>query len=167
MSKIEVGKKAPAFTLKDQDGEKHSLKDYAGRHVVLFFYPKDATSGCTKEACGFRDALSEFEGMDAQVLGVSILDVKSKRKFADKEGLTYPLLADDRVGEDGKPDPAVATKYGVWVEKSMYGKTYMGIERVTYLIGPDGKVVERWDKVKVPGHVEAVKLRLEESMAGA
>ena len=167
MSKVEVGKKAPAFTLKDQDGEKHALKDYAGKHVVLFFYPKDATSGCTKEACGFRDELPKFEAMDAQVFGVSILDSKSKKKFADKEDLNYPLLADEKVGEDGKPDPVVAQKYGVWVEKSMYGKTYMGIERVTYLIGPDGKVVERWDKVKVPGHVEAVKTRLEEAMASA
>ena len=156
MPLIDPGKKAPAFSLKDQDETKHALKDYAGRPVVLFFYPKDMTSGCTVEACGFRDLLPKFERIDAQVFGISILDVKSKKKFADKEGLTYPLLADDRVGDDGKPDPVVSAKYGVWVEKSMYGKTYMGIQRTTYLIGADGKVAERWDKVKTTGHADAV-----------
>lgn len=167
MNKVDTGKKAPAFTLKDQDGEKHALKDFSGSHVIIFFYPKDATSGCTKEACGFRDALPDFEQLDAHVLGISILDTKSKKKFADKESLNYPILADDRTGEDGKPDPMVAQKYGVWVEKSMYGKTYMGIERTTYLIGPTGKVIERWDKVKVPGHVDAVRARLEQELAQA
>lgn len=165
MAKIEPGKKAPAFTLQDQDGTKRALKDYSGKHVVLFFYPKDATSGCTKEACGFRDALSDFESLDAAVLGISILDTKSKKKFAEKEKLNYPILADDRVNEDGKPDPLVADKYGVWVEKSMYGKTYMGIERTTYLLSPTGKVLERWDKVKVPGHVDAVRQKLEQEHA--
>ncbi|MEM8757987.1 MAG: peroxiredoxin [Planctomycetota bacterium] len=155
-SLIEPGTKAPAFTLADQDGVKHKLSDYAGRPVVLFFYPKDLTSGCTSEACQFRDLMPKFEGVDAQIFGISILGTKSKKKFADKEGLPYPLLADDREGDDGKPDPAIAQKYGVWVEKSMYGKTYMGIQRTTYLIGPDGKVAQRWDKVKVPGHAEAV-----------
>lgn len=156
MALIEPGKKAPAFTLKDQDEVKHALKDCAGRPVVLFFYPKDATSGCTKEACGFGDLLPDFEKVGTRVFGISILGTKSKKKFADKEGLTYPLLADDRVGEDGKPDPVVCAKYGVWVEKSMYGRTYMGIERTTYLIDAQGKVARRWDKVKVPGHVEEV-----------
>ena len=156
MPLIDPGKKAPAFTLKDQDGVKHALKDHAGRHVVLFFYPKDMTSGCTSEACQFRDLLPKFEKIDAAVFGVSILGEKSKKKFAEKEGLNYPLLADDRLGEDGKPDPAICQKYGVWVEKSMYGKTYMGIQRTTYLIGPTGKVLERWDKVKTTAHAEAV-----------
>ncbi len=160
MPLIEPGKRAPAFTLKDQHGEKHALKAYSGRHVVLFFYPKDMTSGCTREAHDF-DALSgKFDKAGAVVLGVSILSVESKKKFADKESLRIPLLADDRVNEAGKPDPVVCAKYGVWVEKSMYGRTYMGIVRTTYLIGPDGKVVRRWDKVKVPGHAEAVLAEL-------
>ncbi|MGP1272128.1 MAG: peroxiredoxin [Phycisphaerales bacterium] len=156
MPPIEPGKKAPAFTLADQDGVKHKLGDYAGRPVILFFYPKDLTSGCTDEACQFRDLLPKFAKSEAQVLGISILGTKSKKKFADKEGLPYPLLADDRENDEGKPDPVVAQKYGVWVEKSMYGKTYMGIERTTYLIDGDGKVAQRWDKVKVPGHAEEV-----------
>jgi len=156
MPLIDPGKKAPAFTLADQRGHKHRLSEYAGRPVVLFFYPKDMTSGCTKEACGFRDLSAEFEQAGAVVLGVSILGIGSKAKFADKEGIGYPLLADDRTGEDGKPDPVVCPKYGVWAQKSMYGRTYMGIQRTTYLIGTDGKVAQRWDKVKVPGHPEAV-----------
>ncbi|MAY73502.1 MAG: peroxiredoxin [Phycisphaerae bacterium] len=156
MPLIDPGKKAPAFALNDQDGTKHALKDYAGRAVVLFFYPKDLTSGCTEEACGFRDALPKFEKIDAQVFGISILGVKSKKKFAEKEGLNYPLLADDRLNDEGKPDPLVSQKYGVWVEKSMYGRRYMGIARTTYLIGPDGLVVERWDKVKTKDHAAEV-----------
>ena len=156
MPQIQPGKKAPAFTLADQDGVKHKLADYAGSPVILFFYPKDLTSGCTDEACQFRDLMPKFGKSKAQVLGISILDSKSKKKFADKHGLAYPLLADDRETDDGKPDPLVAQKYGVWVEKSMYGKTYMGIERTTFLIDADGKVAKRWDKVKVPGHAEDV-----------
>jgi peroxiredoxin Q/BCP len=155
-TKAQAGKKAPAFSLKDQSGTTHAIKDYAGQKLVLFFYPKDNTSGCTKEACGFNDELKKFEKAGAKVLGISILDEKSKAKFADKHGLTYPLLADSREDGDGKPDPVVAQKYGVWVEKSMYGKTYMGIERTTFLIGEDGTILRRWDKVKVPGHVEEV-----------
>lgn len=156
MPLIDPGKKAPAFTLADQDGKEHSLNDYTGQPVVLFFYPKDATSGCTVESCDFRDRLPKFKRSKAQVLGVSILGTKSKKKFADKESLTYPLLADDAENDEGKPDPKIAQKYGVWVEKSMYGRKYMGIERTTYLIDADGKVAKRWDKVKVPGHAEEV-----------
>ncbi len=156
MPLIDPGKKAPAFTLKDQDEKKHSLKDYAGSPLVMFFYPKDMTSGCTQEACDFRDLGKAFQKIGAAVVGVSILPPKSKKKFADKEDLSYPLLADDRVNEEGKPDPVVCPKYGVWVEKSMYGKTYMGIQRTTYLIDADGKVAKRWDKVKVPNHAEEV-----------
>jgi len=155
-SKAHPGKKAPAFSLKDQTGTTHALKDYAGKKLVIFFYPKDSTSGCTAEACGFNDDLKAFEKAGAKVLGISILDEKSKAKFAKKNGLTYPLLADSHEDDDGKPDPAIAQKYGVWAEKSMYGKTYMGIERTTFLIGEDGKILRRWDKVKVPGHVEEV-----------
>jgi peroxiredoxin Q/BCP len=156
MPLIEPGKKAPAFALKDQDGVVHRLSSYAGRPVVLYFYPKDDTSGCTAQACAMRDALPDFTASGAAVLGVSILDTKSKARFARKHGLNFPLLADDALDEHGKPSPMVAQKYGVWVEKSMYGRRYMGIERTTYLIGPDGKVVRRWDKVKVPGHAEEV-----------
>lgn len=156
MPLIDPGKKAPAFTLKDQDEKKHSLKDYAGSPLVMFFYPKDMTSGCTQEACDFRDLGKAFQKIGAAVVGVSILPPKSKKKFADKEDLSYPLLADDRVNEEGKPDPVVCAKYGVWVEKSMYGKAYMGIQRTTYLIDADGKVARRWDKVKVPGHADEV-----------
>lgn len=150
------GARAPAFALKDQDGVTHRLKDYAGAPLVLFFYPKDNTSGCTKEACAFRDLSPDFSKLGCPVLGVSILDTKSKAKFAAKHELNFPLLADDRVDADGKPDPEVAQKYGVWVEKSMYGRTYMGIDRTTILIDADGEVAQRWDKVKVPGHAEEV-----------
>lgn len=152
MARIEPGRKAPAFSLEDQDGITHKLSDYAGSPVVLFFYPKDSTSGCTDEACQFRDLGAKFRKLGAQVLGISILPPKSKKKFAEANDLDYPLLADDATNDEGKPDPKISAKYGVWVEKSMYGRKYMGIERVTYLIGPDGKVVRRWDKVKVPGH---------------
>lgn len=156
MALIEIGKKAPAFNLKDQHGVSHRLSALKGTPVVLFFYPKDMTSGCTREACEFRDLSSEFTLAGTTVFGISILPPKSKLKFAEKESLSYPLLADDRVNSEGKPDPVVSAKYGVWVEKSMYGRTYMGIDRTTYLIDADGKVAQRWDKVKVPGHADAV-----------
>ena len=148
MPLIEPGKKAPAFSLKDQHGNVHRLSDYEGRPVILYFYPKDDTPGCTKESCDFQAQLPAYKRRKAAVLGVSILDEKSKAKFASKYGLTFPLLAD--------PDHEVAEKYGVWQEKSRYGRRYMGIARTTYLIGADGKVVQRWDNVKVDGHAEAV-----------
>ena len=148
MSLIDPGKKAPAFSLKDQRGQIHKLSDYAGRPVILYFYPKDDTPGCTKEACAFRDNLPKFGKSKAAVLGVSVLDEKSKAKFAEKYSLTFPLLAD--------PEHEVIEQYGAWQEKSMYGKKYMGVARITYLIGADGKVVKRWDGVKVDGHAEEV-----------
>ena len=148
MPLIDPGKKAPAFALKDQTGATHRLSDYAGRHVILYFYPKDDTPGCTQESCEFQASLPAVTRRDAVVLGVSILDEKSKAKFADKHGLTFPLLAD--------ADHEVAEKYGVWQEKSNYGRKYMGIARTTYLIGPDGKIEQRWDNVKVNGHVDEV-----------
>lgn len=148
MPLIEPGRKAPAFKLNDQEGNPHALADYAGRPVVLYFYPKDDTPGCTAESCAFRDNLPKFTAGKAAVLGVSILDEKSKAKFAAKYNLTFPLLAD--------ADHAVAEKYGVWQEKSRYGRKYMGIARTTYLIGPDGTVRRRWDNVKVDGHAEDV-----------
>jgi peroxiredoxin Q/BCP len=148
MPLIDPGKKAPAFTLKDQHGQAHSLSDYAGRPVVLYFYPKDDTPGCTKESCDFRDNLPRFKKSKAAVFGVSVLDEASKAKFAGKYGLNFSLLAD--------ADHDVAEKYGTWQKKINYGKEYMGIVRTTYLIGPDGKVVKRWDKVQVDGHAEDV-----------
>jgi len=148
MPLIDEGKKAPAFALEDQDGKTHRLKDYAGRPVVLYFYPKDDTPGCTVEACAFRDATADFAKVKAVVLGVSVLDTKSKAKFAKKHGLKFPLLAD--------ADHAVADAYGAWQEKSMYGRKYMGVARITYLIGPDGKVLKRWDKVSPATHASEV-----------
>jgi peroxiredoxin Q/BCP len=148
MPLIDVGKKAPAFRLHDQKGEPHALSDFAGRPVILYFYPKDDTPGCTTESCAFQSNLPKFKAGKAAVLGVSILDEKSKAKFAEKYGLTFPLLAD--------ADHDVAEKYGVWQQKSRYGRNYMGIVRTTYLIGPDGKVARRWDNVKVDGHAEEV-----------
>jgi peroxiredoxin Q/BCP len=154
MSAIEVGKKAPAFSLKDQAGRTHTLSEYAGRPVVLYFYPKDDTPGCTKEACAFRDEAPALKNRKAVVLGVSILDVASKKKFADKHRLDFPLLAD--------ADHAVADKYGAWGEKSLYGRKFMGVARMTYLIGADGRVARRWDKVKVDGHAGEVLRALDE-----
>jgi peroxiredoxin Q/BCP len=145
---IEPGQKAPAFALTDQHGKTHRLSDYAGRPVVLYFYPKDDTSGCTKEACAFEANLPRLKSRNAVVLGVSILDAASKAKFADKYDLTFPLLAD--------ADHAVAEKYGVWQKRSLYGRLFMGISRTTFLIGGDGKVLKRWDKVKVDGHADQV-----------
>jgi peroxiredoxin Q/BCP len=154
MPLIDPGKKAPAFRLEDQTGKTHALADYAGRPVVLYFYPKDDTPGCTTETCEFRDTLPNFESSRTVVLGASILDVASKAKFAARHNVTFPLLADE--------DNAVAEKYGVWQEKSQYGRTYMGIVRTTYLIGPDGRVARRWDKVKVDGHAAEVLAAVKE-----
>ena len=148
MSLIDPGKKAPSFALRDQNGQTHRLSDYTGRPVVLYFYPKDDTPGCTQETCEFQSTLPALKPKKAVVLGVSILDAKSKAKFATKHGITFPLLAD--------ADHTVAERYGVWQEKARYGRKYMGIVRTTYLIGPDGKIAQRWDKVKVDGHAEAV-----------
>ena len=152
MPLIEPGRKAPAFALKDQHEKTHRLSDYEGRFVVLYFYPKDDTPGCTQESCDFQASLPRLERRDAVVLGISILDSASKARFADKHGLTFPLLADQ--------DHEVADKYGVWQKKSRYGRSYMGIVRTTYLIRPDGKVVERWDNVKVNGHASDVTTAL-------
>jgi peroxiredoxin Q/BCP len=148
MPLIDPGKKARTFTLKDQSGKAHKLSDYAGRPLILYFYPKDDTPGCTKEACSFSDNLPRFKTSKAAILGVSILDEASKAKFAKKYDLKFPLLAD--------PEHEVAEKYGVWQEKSNYGKKYMGVARTTYLIGPDGMVQKRWDNVKVDGHTDEV-----------
>jgi peroxiredoxin Q/BCP len=150
---IEPGQKAPTFALKDQDGQTQRLSDYAGRPVILYFYPKDDTPGCTKEACAFRDNLPQFKTRKAAVLGVSILDEASKKRFADKYDLPFPLLADE--------EHLVSNKYGVWQSKSLYGRTFMGIVRTSYLIDGSGKVVRRWDNVKVDGHANAVLAAVE------
>jgi len=145
---IAVGRKAPEFTLQGSSKESISLKDLKGKTVVLYFYPKDDTPGCTKEACDFRDSLKKFTSKQAVVLGVSPDTVKAHDKFIDKFELPFELLSD--------PDHAVAEKYGVWVEKSMYGRKYMGIERSTFVIDPEGKLKAEFRKVKVDGHVDEV-----------
>jgi peroxiredoxin Q/BCP len=141
---LEPGDKAPDFTLPDQGGNEVSLKQLKGKNVVLYFYPKADTPGCTTQACGVRDHHAEYENADAVVLGVSPDPVKNIAKFADKFTLGFPLLADE--------DHAVAEAYGVWVEKSMYGRTYMGNERTTFVIGPDGKIKDVFRKVKPAEH---------------
>ena len=144
MSIPEAGDLAPEIALPDETGTVHRLADQRGRWTIVYFYPKDDTPGCTKEACAFRDALPAFKKGKAAVLGVSVLDTASKAKFARKHKLNFPLLAD--------PEHEVADRFGAWQKKSLYGRTYMGVARMTYLIGPDGKVVRRWDNVKVDGH---------------
>lgn len=149
MPLIDEGKKAPPFTLTDQHGEQQSLE--AALHdgpVVVYFYPKDDTTGCTKEACAFRDKLPAFGEAGVTVFGISPQDADSKAKFAGKHNLNFSILAD--------PDNAVCEQYGVWQEKSMYGRNYMGAVRTTYIIDTDGTVAKRFDSVKVPGHVERV-----------
>jgi peroxiredoxin Q/BCP len=136
--------KAPAFSLPDQDGKLTKLSDFAGKWVLLYFYPKDDTPGCTKEACGFRDSLPHFKKSKVMVLGVSVDSVKSHRKFADKYGLPFTLLADE--------DKKVVNQYGVWVEKSMYGRKYMGTARTSFLIDPAGKIAKIYEKVKPEQH---------------
>lgn len=158
MPLIEVGSRGAAFSLVDQNGQMHTLAAYKGRKVVLYFYPKDDTPGCTDQACQFRDGLSDLNGLNAVVLGVSPDDAASHLKFAKKHGLKFPLLAD--VAPKGG-EPAVCAAYGVWQEKSMYGKKYMGVVRTTYLLDEKGVVKQRWDKVSVPGHAAEVLAVLE------
>ena len=149
MSKLAEGKKAPLFTLPASTGGKIALRDYRGkRSVVLYFYPKDMTSGCTVEACSFRDLRGEFEQAGAVILGVSPDDLESHEQFVGKESLNFPLLSD--VGAK------VATKYGVWKEKSMSGRTFMGIERTTFVIDKSGTIRKIYPKVSVQGHADEV-----------
>ena len=144
---LEPGAAAPDFTLKRDGGETVSLTDFSGKSLVLFFYPKADTSGCTKESIAFSSLKSDFAAAGAEVVGISKDPVEKQEKFRDKHDLTVPLLSDDQ---------DVCERYGTWVEKNMYGKNYMGIERSTFLIGPDGKIAKVWRKVKVPGHAEEV-----------
>lgn len=145
--KLEIGNSFPAFSLQDQDGKTHSNQDYAGKKYVVYFYPKDDTSGCTIEACEFRDSKVDFG--NTPILGISPDSVDSHRKFADKFSLNFPLLAD--------VDRQLAEACGVWVEKNNYGKKYMGIARTTFLIDENGKVEKIWKNVKPEGHADQVK----------
>ena len=146
MSLLSVGDKAPSFKTVDQDGKAVSLGDFKGQKIVLYFYPKDDTPGCTKEACSFRDGWAQFRKKKVAVLGVSVDDAKSHKKFAEKYSLPFTLLAD--------PEKKIVQDYGVWGQKSMYGRKYMGTNRVTYLIDEKGKIAAVWPKVKPDGHAE-------------
>ena len=143
-----VGQAAPSFELINERGETITLEQYKGKYVVLYFYPKDMTPGCTTEACDFRDAFEDFSSLNAVILGVSMDDANRHTKFIEKHGLPFSLLVDE--------NHLVAEKYGVWVLKKMYGKEYMGIERATFLINEEGTVVKEWRKVKVKNHIEDV-----------
>ncbi len=145
---IEIGKAAPDFTLPTDGGGEVSLSSLKGKNVIVYFYPKDDTPGCTKEACGFRDAMPDFSGADAEIIGVSKDSVAKHDKFKTKYELNFTLASD----ESGQ----MIESYDAWIEKSMYGKKYMGIDRSTVLIDKDGVVRAHWKKVKVPGHVDAV-----------
>jgi len=151
---IEIGKKAPDFTLTDQAGKKHKLSDYLGRPVVLYFYPKDDTPGCTKEACSFRDASVEYKKAGVEVLGISVDSEESHKKFVNKYNLPFTLLSDK--------DKKVVEKYGVWVEKNMYGKKYFGTARKTFLLDETGIVKYIFDKVKPENHAKDVLKKLSE-----
>jgi thioredoxin-dependent peroxiredoxin len=155
MAELKTGSKAPDFTALADTGEKLKLSSLKGRKVVLYFYPKADTPGCTKEACGFRDEMPRFTGADAVILGVSPDAVKAVAKFKQKYSLPFTLLADE--------DHAVAERYGVWVEKSMYGKTYMGVARATFVINAEGRIAAIFPKVKVEGHAAEVLAALAEA----
>jgi thioredoxin-dependent peroxiredoxin len=144
MALLEPGTKAPEFTTVDQSGNKVTLKEYRGKKVVLYFYPKDDTPGCTKEACAFRDSFESFKGLGVEILGVSVDNEKSHKSFAEKFKLPFKLLADT--------DKKIVTAYGVWGEKSMYGRKYMGTNRVTYLINESGHIAAVFPKVKPQEH---------------
>jgi peroxiredoxin Q/BCP len=147
MMSLDIGSPAPAFTLETPEGPV-SLSDFAGKKLVLYFYPKDDTSGCTAEAIAFSGLADDFRNAGTTVIGVSKDSVSSHKKFAAKHSLSVKLAAD--------PEGGTVEAYGAWVEKSMYGRKYMGIDRSTFLIGPDGRIAELWRKVKVPGHADAV-----------
>ncbi len=145
---LEIGDDAPQFSLPSGDGETLSAADFLGKNLVIFFYPKDDTPGCTKESIAFSQALAEFKAADTEIVGISIDSPKSHAKFSAKHDLTVPLGSDE--------DKAAVEAYGVWVEKNMYGRKYMGTERATFLVDKQGKIAQIWRKVKVKGHVEAV-----------
>lgn len=149
---LKIGDKAPDFSLLSDSGKTISLKSLKGHKIVIYFYPKDNTSGCTKEACDFKDSIKTFENKETVILGISKDSIESHKSFKSKYNLPFNLLSD----ETGQ----VVKDYGVWKEKSMYGKKYMGIERTTFLIDEKGKIKEIWNKVKVPGHVQNIISKL-------
>jgi len=151
---LKVGQKAPDFTLPSDTGEKVSLKDFRGKKVVLYFYPKDDTPGCTKEACSFRDNIDRIFQKGAVVIGISADSVESHKKFKEKYNLNFPLLSDEK--------HKVLEKYGVWKERSLYGKKFMGTERTTFIIDENGKIARIFRKVKVDGHTDEVLQKLDE-----
>ncbi len=153
----EVGKAAPDFTIPANNGETVSLSDFKGKNVVLYFYPKDMTPGCTTEACDFRDQHESFKELDAVILGVSPDPVKRHQKFIEKHDLPFLLLADE--------DHEVAEEYGVWKLKKNFGKEYMGIERSTFVIDKEGELAKEWRKVKVKGHVEEALNYIKENLS--
>ncbi len=155
---LNVGDKAPDFCLPNQDEEEICLRDIRGRWIVLYFYPKDNTPGCTTEACDFTAALPDFEGLDAIVLGVSPDSPKKHRNFIEKKDLKITLLADE--------DKELCNAFGVWQLKKNYGREYMGVVRSTFIIDPDGKIAAKWEKVRVKGHVDEVKEKLEALQTG-
>jgi len=155
---LRVGMPAPSFALASADGSSVSLEALRGRRVVLYFYPKDDTPGCTKEACGFRDAAKRLQRVKAVVLGVSRDDPRSHQRFTQKFNLMFPLLSD--------PDAAICKAYGVYRQKSMYGRTYWGIERTTFIIDEEGRIAHIFPKVSVDGHVEAVLQALRSGPSG-
>ena len=154
---LELFQEAPLFELPSDDGKKYSLLDFKGKYIVLYFYPKDNTSGCTAEACDFRDNFERISESGAVVIGLSPDSIKSHEKFRTKHDLNFILLSDE--------SKETLNNYCVWKEKSMYGKKYMGVERTTYIINPDGEIVKIYNKVKVAGHVDAVIKDLEELQA--
>lgn len=145
---LAAGDPAPPFALPDQDGAEHRLEDYAGRILVLYFYPRDFTPGCTAEACSFRDAHAGIAAAGAAVLGVSTDDAASHRRFREEHGLPFPLLAD--AGAE------VASRYGAWGERTLYGRTSVGMTRATFVVGPDGRLLRVWKRARAAGHGEAV-----------
>nr|WP_263323073.1 thioredoxin-dependent thiol peroxidase [Neobacillus sp. Marseille-Q6967] len=153
---IEVGKQAPDFSLEASNGEKVKLSDFRGTNVVLYFYPKDMTPGCTTEACDFRDKYQQFTELDAVIIGVSPDPVDRHQKFAEKYGLPFLLLADT--------EHEAAEQYGVWKLKKNFGKEYMGVERSTFIIDKDGHLVKEWRKVQVKGHVENALTYIKENL---
>lgn len=153
MSELKVGDQAPDFTLPTDGDSSVSLSDYQGQYAILYFYPKDNTPGCTTESCAFRDEMPHFETLNTAVIGVSKCSVKKHDNFKAKYQLNFPLASDE--------NDTVCERYGTWKEKKMYGKTFMGIERSTFLIAPDSTIAEIWRKVKVKDHVPEVKATLD------
>lgn len=152
--KLKVGDKAPSFKLKNQDGKIISLTELKGKPVVLYFYPKDDTPGCTKEACNFRDEFPKFGKLKVKIIGISVDSIESHKKFAEKYNLPFNLLSDEK--------KEIVEKYDVWKEKNMYGRKYMGIERTTFIIDAEGKISKIFSKVKVDDHNKEVMEALKE-----